>query len=128
MRSEDELSPWMDPYASSPWEFHSETLELVLSKRTPDGGKTRRYEVDLERCCSAQEVLGWIFHVAGKTWATDKILAWLIKDLSTYLDSERLCYGPDGGRIDVRETVMRKTGRANVVRDHAAQPDKPNDA
>lgn len=26
------------------------------------------YEVDLEQCCTAQEMLDWIFQVAGKHW------------------------------------------------------------
>lgn len=39
------------------------------------------YEIDLDRCRHATEMLGWIQQVAGKTWATPVMLGRLVMAL-----------------------------------------------
>lgn len=82
------------------WSLERETLCVVL--RDEEGREL--YDVDLERCRTSAAVLDWIFQVAGKTWADDRILAGLIRVLDRYLDPQgRLCSGGiEGGPINVR--------------------------
>jgi len=122
------LPPEVDPvYAATPWELDSEALTLVLNETASDGRKAWAY-VDLERCSSAQEVLGWIFYITAKRWATDAVVAGLVRDLSLYLDTGALCHGGNGGTINVREVVTKNMQRANVVRGRAITSDEHNDA
>ena len=118
----------IDPvYAATPWEFDAEALSLVLHEDTTGGRKARIYEVDLERCSSAQEVLDWIFHITKKRWATDTVVAGLVRDLSLYLDTIALSHGTDGGSINVCEVVAKQMERAKVVRGRAVSQDEPTD-
>jgi len=44
------------------------------------------YEVDLERCLTAPEILDWIVQLHKKTWVDDKIIYDLIEILDDILD------------------------------------------
>lgn len=84
------------------WRFNPDnwTLELVSGC----------YYVDLDRCCSSVAVLDWICQIAHKRWATDKILADLVRALDDLLTPQvTLCsWGMTGGRggsIDPRRVV-----------------------
>src|SRR5947199_285017 len=33
-----------------------------------------RYEVDLDRCKTAKELVDWLFHLAGKVWCKGSVL------------------------------------------------------
>ncbi len=68
-----------EPYISSPWEFDEDTLTLNLYTVTSTGEKYLEYQVDLETCPNATEVLDWIWHIAEKTFATDQVLAAFVR-------------------------------------------------
>jgi hypothetical protein len=37
------------------------------------------YEIDLDRCRDASDVLNWIYQIMGKNWATPEIMFELLK-------------------------------------------------
>ena len=43
------------------WTLNRSTYELIYKKGI--------YHVDLDRCCTSAQVLGWIQHITGKTFA-----------------------------------------------------------
>jgi len=50
------------------------------------------YEIDLHRCRTSAGVLDYICQVADKTWATDHVLASLVRQLDNVLDPQaNLC-------------------------------------
>ncbi len=51
-------------------------MELLVVRLPPHG-----YEIDLERCNSASEMLDWIFQVHDKPWMTPELLAQVIQAL-----------------------------------------------
>ncbi|MGW9541957.1 hypothetical protein ACWHA6_36340 [Streptomyces anthocyanicus] len=64
------------------------------------------YEVDLERMRTSAEALDWIFQVAGKAWASDKVIAGLIFAIEGLLHpQESLCSG--GGSKSMTEGEIR---------------------
>ena len=63
-----------------PWQFHRNNLILRHAKTG--------YEIDLEECGTSAEILDWIFQVAGKSWATDKTIADLIRALEDLIDPQ----------------------------------------
>lgn len=54
--------------------------ELAYAKRSEKsiklfkGEKRACYEIPLDRCQNAEQVLNWIFQVAGKSWATPELM------------------------------------------------------
>ncbi len=102
-----------EPYMSSPWEFDEGTLTLNLYTVTSTGEKYWEYQVDLETCSNAAEVLDWIWHIAGKTFATAQVVAALVRDLELYL-GRSICF--ERGTTDVRGTIRKRMGRANILR------------
>jgi hypothetical protein len=63
--------------------------------------------VPLDRCRTSAEVADWIFQISSKTWATDAVLAGLVRALRTLLDPQAtLCsFGEERGPIDVEVTL-----------------------
>jgi hypothetical protein len=58
------------------------------------------YPVDLERFTASSVVLDFIMQVAGKSWATDKCLAGLVRALDDILDPQaNLCSGGGDRRL-----------------------------
>lgn len=57
-----------------PWSLVGDALVL-------DRGAGRTYAVDLARATDAASRLDWINHVARKQWATDEIVANLVRAL-----------------------------------------------
>ena len=91
---------------NSPWKFRKRLLTLSLSlEGVPNGG--RGYYIDLAQCQTSAEMLDWIMQVAGKDWATDWVLASLVRDLNRLLIPQRtLCAsGQERGPIDVRRVL-----------------------
>lgn len=88
-----------------PWELDRETLVLRIGgvrkpTRDSDGAA---YEVDLEECLDSAEVLDWIMQVAQKSWATDAVIAGLVRGLAECLDPQaNLC---SGGKNKVLSTA-----------------------
>lgn len=66
------------------WAYNARTL--VIENESCPGG----YEIDLERCTTAGEVLNWIVHMSCKRWMEDKELGDLVKALHDILDLYRL--------------------------------------
>lgn len=91
------------------WSLDRRTLCLVLRDVNGDD----LYEIDLERCRTSAQLLDWVMQVAGKLWATDAVLAGLVRALDAYLDPQtRLCsFGMERGPIDVRTLLRRRAGR-----------------
>lgn len=89
-----------------PWNFKQSTRELTIDKEEAGEGQ-ERYAIDLDRCTTSAEVLDWIIQVAGKSWATDCVLASLIRALQYYLHPQQtLCSGGnEQGPIDVKEIL-----------------------
>jgi hypothetical protein len=48
-------------------------------------GPVREYEVYLDDCKTSAQIADWIFQVSKKTWATDSILAGLVRALDAIL-------------------------------------------
>jgi hypothetical protein len=100
-------------------ELHVHTLnEFLALKPEPQWGSWRlksyslahdRYWVDLERCLSSAQVLDWIAQVAGKSWATDEVLAGLVRALNDvlYLQGHLCGWGVDHelSKAQVRKLV-----------------------
>ncbi len=86
------------------WQYESQTLVLAFYE---EGRWT--YEVDLERCTTSAEVLDWIMQVASKTWATDAVIAGLVRALRDLLEPQgTLCsFGQERGPLDVRKQLAR---------------------
>ncbi|HZP08828.1 hypothetical protein, partial [Methyloceanibacter sp.] len=50
------------------------------------------YEIDLEGCTTSASILDWIFQLAGKGWATSRVLAGFVHAVDDILDPQtRLC-------------------------------------
>lgn len=65
------------------WRYKPQTCTLEWNQH---------YEIDLERCRTAAQVLDWIMQVAGKAWVTDKCLAGLVHALDELLHpQETMC-------------------------------------
>ena len=88
------------------WRFDRRTLCLV-----PDVAPW--YEVGLERCRTSAQMLDWIMQIAGKAWATDRVLAGLVRAFDYYLDPQaHLCSGGvERGPLDVLALLGRKARR-----------------
>lgn len=100
-RAETELSR-APTVRQGPWRLCRRRLELECHVR----GR-RLYGVPLDRCRTSAEVADWIFQISSKTWATDAVLAGLVRALRTLLDPQAtLCsFGEERGPIDVEVTL-----------------------
>ena len=77
-----------------PWRLNTATLTIELHHQQRD------YGVDLDRCRSAAEVLDWIAQVAQKTWASDAILAGLVRAVDDILHPQaHLCPSGQPGSV-----------------------------
>jgi hypothetical protein len=63
-------------------------------------------EVDLSRCRTSAELLDWIYQVCQKTWATDAILAGLIRALELNPQATFCSFGKERGPINVPATLQ----------------------
>ena len=62
------------------------------------------YDIDLERCRTSSEVLNWIAQVSKKTWASDAILADLVRKLDDILNLQgsMSSFGIERGPINTK--------------------------
>lgn len=91
------------------WKFQPGCLTLALYR--PNGNL--EYEVDLERCRTSAETLDWVAQVAGKSWATDTIIADLVRALDDRLDLQaNMCSMGKSKTVNVKK----------IVRGRAVQP------
>ena len=93
--------------------FNEDALTLEFYEVLQNSNKQWLYEVDLERCAAPAHVLDWIMHVSQKTWASDLVLASLVRDLYLYL-GPNVCFGP--GSTNVRALVRKQMTEANILR------------
>lgn len=63
------------------WRYRPENYTLTHSKY--------KYEIDIESCTSSEEILDWIFQIAGKTWATPSDIGNLVNALNALLDVQQ---------------------------------------
>ena len=93
------------------WYFERANLTLALSpsgRRLMDGDLlgAGEYEVDLERCTTPAQVLDWIVQVSKKTWATDAIVADLVRALDDLLDMQgTLCPFGQARSVNVKRLL-----------------------
>lgn len=87
----------------SGWWLDRESMCLVFTEEL----RGEIYDVDLGRCGTSAQVLDWICQVAHKSWATDAVIAGLVRAINHYLHPQgRLCSGGiEGGPINVREIL-----------------------
>ena len=80
--------------AGNPWRLDLEEMTLEL--------EGERYAVDLEQCRTSAETLDWIIQVATKSWATDAVIAGLVRALDILIEPDiNLCTdGIDHSRND----------------------------
>lgn len=114
-RKQDQLRKTADYLISAPdhWSSHTlkrvdcvgfHTLAVFVPKRRRQWVYERKinavtlgdpatggwiYQVDLDRCRSAKEVIDWIGQISGKTWATDRDLGGLVRILDAVLDLQQ---------------------------------------
>lgn len=62
------------------WTYHAGPRVLCLEEKA--------YDVDLDRCRTAEEVYDWIVHIAGKVWATDADIGALVRALRVVVGRE----------------------------------------
>ncbi|WP_039796367.1 hypothetical protein [Nocardia araoensis] len=119
-----------------PWELDADNYALRIHgvrKVVLDlpGGD---YEIDLEECLTAAQTLDWVMQIAGKEWATDDVVAGLVRALNEILSPQaHLC--PFGisrtiARPTVRDLVRRaqrarKTRARRRTRSGEGAPDAP---
>lgn len=78
-------------YESESWRgWYLDRKNIALVHREPGG----EYDVDILRCRSSAETLDWIIQIAHKSWATDDVIAGLIRALDDLIDVQGvLCPG-----------------------------------
>jgi hypothetical protein len=86
------MTEQVQPTRFGSWTFLRSNLTLYH-----EGG---HFEIDLERCETAGQVLDWIAHLQGKAWATPEILGEAVDALCRLLDPQTtLCSFGSSGRL-----------------------------
>jgi hypothetical protein len=92
------------------WTYHEANLTLTLND------PPLFYEIDLERCNTSAEALDWIVQVSKKTWATDEILADLVRMLDRCLHlQQNTCSGGVDHKFNAASWLRSKEGRADYA-------------
>lgn len=69
------------------------------------------YQVDLEQCTTSTEVLDWIAQIATKQWATNEVIAGLVRAINDVLAPQaNLCSG--GKHLTLTGKQIRQPVRA----------------
>lgn len=90
------------------WRFDPSNLTLALYESSGDPA----YEVDLEQCTTSAEALDWIVQVTMKVWATDTIIADLVRALDDMLDLQaNMCGMGQSSTVNVRKVVQGRVVR-----------------
>jgi hypothetical protein len=89
------------------WQFDPSNLTLALYD-----SRGLAYEVNLEQCTTSAEALDWIAQVATKLWATDMIIADLVRALNDLLDLQaNMCGMGQSSLVNVTEVVQGRSVR-----------------
>jgi hypothetical protein len=98
------------------WYLDRVNLTLALS---PSGRRLSgllcpgEYEVDLEGCTTPAQVLDWIVQVSKKTWATDLVIADLVRALDDLLDMQgTMCPFGQARHVNVKRALAGRRARA----------------
>ncbi len=80
--------------------YDEKTDEFVVHFVT--GGVAEEYRINLKHCQTSAAVLDWIMQVSGKAWASDTLVADLVRAFREYLNPQAyLCsWGSERGPID----------------------------
>lgn len=86
------------------WRYEPSNHTLLLLRSNGDF----EYEIDLDECSTSAEVLDWIAQVAGKIWATDAVVADLVRALDDVLAlQENLCGSGQSRKLKIKEWLAR---------------------
>ena len=66
------------------------------------------YSIPLDRCLGAAQILDWIAQISHKSWATDAILADLVRALDDIIDLQENVCGLGREPKDTAERVARR--------------------
>jgi hypothetical protein len=90
----------------SSWIF--DPKHRTLTHRASNGAKP--YVVRLDRCQTSAGALRWIMEVAEQDWATDRVIASLVREFSRLLyPLANLCpSGKEDGPINVRKVIREQ--------------------
>ena len=96
-------SPFASGHEETSHRWICDPARLCLVLGNPETGAWS-YEVDLEDCTTSAQALDWIMQVASKTWATDAVIAGLVRAIRDVLNPQStLCsFGKERGPLDVR--------------------------
>jgi len=70
----------------SGWRYVPSNLTLQFEPETVGVHPNLRYEVDLERCDDAFEIMDWIIQVSQKDWMPEEQIGYLVKALDELAD------------------------------------------
>ena len=98
-----------------PWKLDKKTCTLDLPYPPEWNCPEPRYWVDLKDCTSSAGVLDVICQIAGKQWATDDVLAGLVRALDDILEPQaNLCSCGTDKRIS-RQVLAKAIRRVKVA-------------
>ena len=94
------------PRRTHRWQLDSARGCLYLE----DARGRELYWIDLARCQTSAQVLDWIVQVSHKLWATDPVLAGLVRALDQHLDLQAsMCsFGLERGPINATAIARRR--------------------
>lgn len=75
---------------------------------------TIQYEIDLECCQTSAAMLDWIMQVANKAWATDSVIADLVRALNRILEPQATLCSFAGARPDLGKRLTPAQLRAQI--------------
>jgi hypothetical protein len=84
----------------------------VLALESACGGSL--YDIDLERLTTSARVLDWIAQVASRPWASDRVIAGLVRALDAHLHLQaNYCgQGVDRGPVNAAKVLLRERTRS----------------
>lgn len=91
----------------NPWIFNPDALTLEFYKRGGGAHAEPVYWVDLEECATPAQVLDWIMQTQQKLWATDEVVAGLVRSLWQCL-GPKFCFGSTKGRPVNVQAILRQ--------------------
>lgn len=96
-----------DPWAGwRNWYLDPEEPPALVIRPYSDTN-SHKYEVDLTDCTDPAEILDLVCQVAGKEWATDQVIAGLVRALDDVLNPQaNIC--PDGDYQEIARGTIRK--------------------
>jgi hypothetical protein len=91
--------PRQDGLSWGPWRYDAQRLTLEYGQE--------RYEIDLEECDTAAEILDWICQVSQKSWCSPEDTGHLVDAFIALLDPQSHVCRSKSGRTVKAKTVLR---------------------